>query len=70
MAYLHRAEGEPIAPETIRALAQILGLQIPEEDLAQLSLALRDQLASIDQLEALDLREVAPTPPFDVRWHD
>ena len=70
MAYLHRSEGEPIAPETIRALAQILGLQIPEEDIEQLSMALRDQLASIDQLERLDLREIAPTPPFEVRWYD
>ncbi len=70
MAYLHRSEGEPIPPELIRALAHALGLQIPEDDLEQLSTALRDQLASIDRLEGLDLREAAPTPPFDVRRHD
>ena len=70
MAYLHPAPGDPVPPETIRALASILGLSIPDEDIETLSTALRDQLASIDSLLALDLTGAPPPPAFDPRWHD
>ena len=70
MAYLHPASGDPVPPETIRALASILGLSIPDEDIETLSTALRDQLASIDALLALDLTGATPPPAFDPRWHD
>lgn len=70
MAYLHPSAGDPIPPEQIQALAALLGLDIPEEDLESLSTALRDQLASIEALDRLDLSDVVPPPAFDPRWHD
>ena len=70
MAYLSSAAGEPIPAERIRDMASTIGLSIPEEDLEPLSTALRDQLASIERIEALDLTGVGPVLRFDPRWHD
>ena len=70
MAYLPSSGGEPVPTGQIRDLAQSLGLSIPEEDLEPLSTALRDQLASIERIEALDLDGIGPVLRFDPRWHD
>jgi hypothetical protein len=70
VTYQQGAEGEPIPTETIRAMARVLDIPIYEDDLEPLSTALRDQLAAIGRIESLDLREVAPDPAFDVRWHE
>jgi hypothetical protein len=70
MAYLQSSSGEPIPGSVITALGEAAGLAIPAEDLAQLSEALRDQLAAIDRIESLDLTEVSPAVGFDPRWHD
>ena len=70
MAYLQRAAGEPISRDVLLAMAQALDLTIPEEDLDALSAALRDQLASIERIEALDLRSIGSAGRFDPRWHD
>ena len=70
MAYLRSAGGEPIPHEIITVLGQTLGLSIPPEDLQALADALRDQLASIERIDALDLTNIAPAIQFDPRWHD
>lgn len=70
MAYLQASSGVPVPLETIREMARLLGLSIPEEDLAALSTVLRDQLAAGDRLASLDLRGVAPIPSFDARWDE
>lgn len=70
MAYLPPSEAEPIPVELIAAMGGTLDLSIPEEDLSALSIALRDQLASIESIEALDLQSVNPPAQFDPRWHD
>lgn len=70
MAYLQNSGGSPVPPDQIQAVASLLGLSIPTEDLEALSTALRDQLSSIDRLEVLDLSGVVPAPIFDPRWHD
>jgi hypothetical protein len=54
----------------IVALGTLLGLTIPDEDLQPLSTALRDQLASVDRIESLDLEGASPAARFDPRWHD
>jgi hypothetical protein len=51
-------------------LAQLVGLMVPPEDLPPLATALRDQLASIEILDELDLTDVNPTLELDPRWHD
>jgi hypothetical protein len=70
MTYLHASTGKPIARETILELSRLVGVSIPEEDLDQLSTALRDQLAAVDRIESLDLRGIAPRPCFEVLWHE
>lgn len=70
MAYIQSSGGEPIPPEQIVDMARLLDLSIAEEDLEALSIALRDQLASIQRLETLDLDGIAPSHHFDARWHD
>ena len=70
MAYIPRTEAEPIPQAQILDQARSLGLEIPDEDLEPLSRALRDQLASLGRIEALDLRGTAPVLQFDPRWHD
>lgn len=70
MAYLQASGGDPIPHDLLIAMARALGLHIPEEDLAALSVALRDQLASVDRVEALDLAGISPVLRFDPRWHD
>jgi hypothetical protein len=51
-------------------MAQALGFEIPEEDLAPLATALRDQLSSIKRLARLHPAESGPAVRFDPRWHD
>jgi Asp-tRNA(Asn)/Glu-tRNA(Gln) amidotransferase C subunit len=71
MSYIrHSAEAAPISPETVSMLAQLVGLTVPPEDLDPLAAALRDQLASIEILDELDLTDVNPTVELDPRWHD
>lgn len=70
MAYLQSTGGDPVAPDLIQAMARVFGLHIPEEDLAELGTALRDQLATIDRIEALDLSGIWPVRSFDPRWHE
>jgi Asp-tRNA(Asn)/Glu-tRNA(Gln) amidotransferase C subunit len=70
LAYLHASSGDPIPAEQIQSLASLIELSIPSEDLEALATALRDQLASVDRLQTLDLSGVVPSSPFDPRWHD
>lgn len=70
MAYLHPSSGDPLPQDVIGVLGRALGLAIPEEDVGPLSIALRDQLASIDRIERLDLSGVTRPSPFDPRWHE
>lgn len=70
MAYLQPTGGEPIPHDVLRAIARTLDLTISDEDLDPLSTAVRDQLASLQRLDSLDLSGVAPVLQFDPRWHD
>jgi hypothetical protein len=46
----------------------LLGLTVPPLDTSLLSASVRDQLASIQTLEELDLTDVMPALDFDPRW--
>jgi hypothetical protein len=70
VAYLQPSDADPVPTDLIASLGEALDLVIPEEDLAALSTALRDQLASIRHIEALDLEDTSPPARFDPRWHD
>lgn len=70
MAYLAPSNADPIPTSLIAAMGEALHLTIPEEDLNRLSTALRDQLASVERIESLDLDAISPPAQFDPRWHD
>lgn len=70
MAYLPSSSKEPVPAELIEALGRLLGLVIPPEDLPSLSTALRDQLAAMEAVEALDLSGITPVLHFDPGWDD
>jgi hypothetical protein len=59
---------EEIPSVTIEAMAGLLGLAIPPEEIATLAAAVRDQLASIAALDELDLTDIMPAIEFDPRW--
>lgn len=70
MAYIQSSGGDPIPPETLTRMAEVLGFSIPAEDLDAISVALRDQLDSIKGLEDLDLEGIGPIHRFDARWYE
>ena len=53
-------------PDQLAKLAELLGLDIAEDDLKALS----NQLQLIDALEEAELREVPPILKMDADWHD
>lgn len=71
MSYLKpSASNIPLDPEAVTLLARLSGFTVPPEDVEPLTEALRNQLASIEQLEELDLTDVNPSLEFDPRWRD
>jgi hypothetical protein len=68
MGYVKAASGAEIAPATLEAMARLLGLAVPPEDITTLGASVRDQLASIQTLEDLDLTDIMPALEFDPRW--
>jgi hypothetical protein len=68
MGYVKPTSAEDIDPATIEAMARLLGLTVPPLDTSLLSASVRDQLASIQTLEELDLTDVMPALDFDPRW--
>jgi hypothetical protein len=68
MGYVKATSGKEIPSTTIEAMARLLGLAIPPAEIATLAASVRDQLASIESLEQLDLTDIAPALEFDPRW--
>ncbi len=53
----------------ISAIAELAGIEIPEGDLAQLQVVMRNQLAMAEMLRPLDYGDVPPIVTLDPRWH-
>jgi hypothetical protein len=68
MGYVKSSAGTEIPAETIEAMAQLLGLAIPPQEVSTLAASVRDQFDSIEPLEALDLTDIMPAIEFDPRW--
>jgi hypothetical protein len=49
-------------------MARLLGLTLSPLEIPMLGASVRDQLASIQSLEELDLTDVMPALEFDPRW--
>jgi hypothetical protein len=70
VSYLSAGGGHELSSETLELLAQLAGMPLPPEDIALLAGALRNQLASIELIDRLDLADVQPALRFDPRWDD
>ena len=70
MSYLRTGDGNELSPEILEVLAQLARMPLPPEDVALLAGALRNQLASIELIDRLDLTDVQPALRFDPRWDD
>jgi hypothetical protein len=68
MGYVKPTSAEDIDPETIEAMARLLGFTVPPMETTMLAVSVRDQLASIQTLEELDLTDIMPALDFDPRW--
>ena len=68
MGYVKPTSAEDIDPATLEAMARLLGLTVPPSETPMLGASVRDQLASIQSLEELDLTDVMPALDFDPRW--
>jgi Asp-tRNA(Asn)/Glu-tRNA(Gln) amidotransferase C subunit len=68
VSYLTGSAGGALTPEQLELLCRLLDLPLLEQDAAALAGALRDQLASLDQVERLPLDDVEPALGFDPRW--
>ena len=56
--------------ETVRTLARIAGIDIPDEDLTPLTAALKQHLAAIEALPTMDITDVEPPLVFRVTWDE
>lgn len=56
------------SPDTVRELAALAGIQLPEEDVAPVAAALAAQAETVAPLLALGLDEVPSALDFDPRW--
>jgi hypothetical protein len=68
MGYVRPTSAEDIDPATIEAIARLLGLSVQPLEMTTLAALVRDQLASIQSLEELDLTDIMPALDFDPRW--
>lgn len=68
MGYVKFSDAAEIDPAILEALAALLGLAVPSEEVPALSDAVRGQLASVQSLEELDLTDIMPALEFDPRW--
>ena len=68
MGYVKPTSAEDIDPATIEAIARLLGLNVSPLETTTLAASVRDQLASIQSLEELDLTDIMPALEFDPRW--
>jgi hypothetical protein len=59
---------EEVDAEVVRTLANVAGISIPDEDIQPLIGALRNHLAGMEALEALNIDEHDPIVTFDPRW--
>jgi hypothetical protein len=59
-----------ILPGTIRALARVAGIEIPEEDLEPLTVALKQHLAAIELLPKMAMADVESPLVFQVTWDE
>jgi Asp-tRNA(Asn)/Glu-tRNA(Gln) amidotransferase C subunit len=61
-------KADEVDAATVRTLADVAGIKVPEEDVEPLVGALRNHLKGMEVLDRLDLEEFDPIVVFDPRW--
>jgi len=61
-------KAEAVDAATVRTLAEVAGISLPEEDVEPLVGALRNHMKGMEELDRLDLGEFDPIVVFDARW--
>jgi hypothetical protein len=61
---------EVVTAETVRALAGVAGIEVPDEDIPKLAAALTQHLASIESLPVSDMPDVESPLIFKVTWDE
>lgn len=59
-----------VTPETVRTLAEVAGIEVPDEDLPKLAAALSQHLAAIEALPVSDMPEIESPLVFKVTWDE
>ena len=54
--------------DTVRAIARLVGLELPDQDLPAVLRALDGYVAALSSLEHHDLDQTGMGPVFDPRW--
>lgn len=57
-----------ITADTIRRLAEVVGIHVPDEDVPAVVATMKSYKAAFQAVEALDLTEVDPVVVTDPRW--
>jgi hypothetical protein len=73
VSYIRATDAQAISTDAMALLARIVDMNVHPDDLPLLAVAVRDQLASIDRLDVLDLGGldgVNPVATYDPRWTD
>jgi len=68
MGYVKPSAGSEIDLPLFEALARLLGLATPPDEAATMAATVGAQFASLDELDELDLTDIAPAVEFDPRW--
>jgi len=61
---------EAVTAETVRALARVAGIEVPDEDVPKLVAALTQHLAAIETLPVSDMPDVESPLIFKVTWDE
>ena len=68
MSYLTPGSGKSVPEETLRVIADLVGIRVPMTDEAALARSFADHLAAMDVLDRADLSTFTPVVEFDPRW--
>lgn len=73
MSYIKATKAEEVSVDAMALLARLVGMNVAAEDIPLLAVAVRDQLASVERLEQIEvggLEGVNPVGSYDPRWTD
>jgi hypothetical protein len=57
-----------VTPELVRAIADLAGITLPQQDMDSLVALMTNQIAFAAKLRPLDYGDVPPITGFDPRW--